>query len=114
MVPDVERLYRQVDLYVHLSDWEGMPNTVLEAMACGLPVIASRVGGIPELVQDLRTGLLLEPGDEAGLLAASRGLLQDEALRTGMGADARAFVEEHHALKTLPGILAQFYEEILA
>jgi len=113
-ISDVERLYRQVDLYLHLSDWEGMPNTILEAMACGLPVIASRVGGIPELVQNNQTGFLLEPGDEAGLLTAVQGLLRDDGLRTVMGAAARAFIERHHALESLPARLGGFYKEILA
>ncbi len=112
-VPDVERLYRQADVCLHLSDWEGMPNTVLEAMACGLPVIASRVGGLPELVQEGQTGYLVEPGDEATLLAQLRALMDDQESRSNLGGSGRAFVEQSHALHNLADILEEFYEVIL-
>ena len=112
-ISDVEHLYRQAHLCLHLSDWEGTPNTVLEAMACGLPVIASRVGGIPELMQDGRAGLLLDPGDETSLLGLFECLLQDTGLRQSLGIDARAFILQNHNLNRLPVYLEQFYREIL-
>ena len=81
------------DLLVLPSFSEGRPNVVLEAMACGRPVVASRVGGVPELVCDGVTGLLLPAGDSAALSAAIRGLMGDrDRLRT-MGTAARECVE---------------------
>ncbi|MGB8214202.1 MAG: glycosyltransferase family 4 protein [Anaerolineales bacterium] len=112
-VSDVENLYRHAHLCLHLSDLEGTPNTILEAMACGLPVIASRVGGVSDLVQNGQTGFLLEPGDESGLLTFIRQLMADEALRTSLGGSARAFIEQNYSLHRLPSILDTFYEVIL-
>lgn len=64
---------------------EGTPTVILEAMGLGLPVIATRVGGVPELVQDQVTGLLVEPGDVEAMADAMRLLATDEPLRTQMG-----------------------------
>ncbi len=80
-VSDVERLYQQMDVCLHLSDWEGLPNSVLEAMSCGLPVIASPVGGIPEIVQEGVSGFLVGADDEKGILRAITRLMNDTALR---------------------------------
>lgn len=71
---------------------EGIPVVLMEAMSCGLPVVASRLSGIPELVEDEVSGLLVEPGDVGGLAAAIRRLVDDPLLRARMGAAARARV----------------------
>jgi glycosyltransferase involved in cell wall biosynthesis len=70
----VAKYYRASDLYVHVAKAETFPNTVLEAMACGVPVIASNVGGIPEQVDDGITGLLI-PAQNAELMARSAQLI---------------------------------------
>jgi glycosyltransferase involved in cell wall biosynthesis len=72
---------------------EGLPICVLEAMAHGRPVVATAVGGIPQLVEHGRTGLLVEPGDADALRAALERLLGDAELRRRMGRAARARVE---------------------
>jgi glycosyltransferase involved in cell wall biosynthesis len=72
---------------------EGIPIVLMEALASGLPVVASRLAGIPELVEDGRTGLLVEPRDAAGLAAALRRLSDDPALRAQLAAAGRAKVE---------------------
>jgi glycosyltransferase involved in cell wall biosynthesis len=112
-VADVERLYRQSDICLHLSDWEGLPNTILEAMACGLPVIASRVGGIPELVQEGRTGFLIDLEDGVGLKFRLQDLVEKENVRKELGRATRLFIEKSHALSGLPQILEEFYETVL-
>ena len=73
---DVARWLQAADLYVHPSRADTFPNGVLEALACGTPVVASRVGGIPEQVRN-ETGILVEPGDPAALAAAIESLLAD-------------------------------------
>jgi colanic acid/amylovoran biosynthesis glycosyltransferase len=72
---------------------EGLPVVIMEAMGCGLPVVASRLSGIPELVIDDRTGYLVEPRDVAGITAALLRLAVDPELRQRLGAEARAEVE---------------------
>ncbi len=88
-VPD--RL-RAASVVVHPSSDEGMPAAVMEAMACGLAVIATAVGGTPEVVRHGGTGLLVAPGDFGGLVAACRSLAEDGELRRRLGANARALV----------------------
>ncbi len=99
VVDDVASLLRAADLFVHPSRSEGLPLAVLEALASGLPVVASRVGGIPEAVEDGRSGVLVPPGDPEALAGALRGLLAEperaEALgRAGHERAVRAFSVE--------------------
>jgi len=108
-VENAEVLFRQARLCLHISDWEGMPNTALEAMACGLPVIASRVGGLAELIQDEKTGYLISPGDFEDLLASVVRLIRDEGLRRSMGRQAREYVLKQHDLSMLPDRLLEIY-----
>lgn len=94
--------YHQADVFVQASvvtadgDRDGIPNSVLEAMATGLPVVATSVAGIPEVVTDRETGLLVAPGDPEALAAALTTVLGGPVLlREAMGANARRFVVEH-------------------
>ena len=73
---------------------EGRPNVVLEAQACGIPVVATRVGGTPELVRDGQTGLLVEPGSAASMARGLGRLLGDAPFRDSIGRAGRAMVEE--------------------
>jgi glycosyltransferase involved in cell wall biosynthesis len=86
---ELGRLYARAAVVVLPSHREGLPLTVLEAMAHGRPVVATAVGGIPELVEDGVTGLLVEPGDVAGLRGALERLLADPVLRRRLGREAR-------------------------
>jgi len=110
-VDDMAEVYAQADALVVTSQTEGSPNAVLEAMACGLPVVAPRVGGIPELVEDGETGLLLaeRAGTPAYVEAVGR-LLADEALCLRIGSAARRSVEAGRSLHALPRYLAELYE----
>jgi glycosyltransferase involved in cell wall biosynthesis len=85
--------YHAADLFALPSWAEGLPVAVLEAMACGLPIVASRVGGTPDLVQDEVSGLLVPPRDPAALAQALERLLRDHNARLGFGRAARIRVE---------------------
>ncbi|HEV3403651.1 MAG TPA: glycosyltransferase family 4 protein [Gaiellaceae bacterium] len=90
---ELEQLYDRAAVVVLPSHREGLPLCLLEAMAHGRPVVATAVGGIPQLVEDGRTGLLVEPGDTDGLRAALELLLADPELRLRMGRAARIRVQ---------------------
>ena len=93
--PDVAPYLLQMDLYVQSSVAEGMPNSVLEAMATGLPVVATAVGGTPDAVIDNETGLLVPPGDPSALADAVLRLLSDQRLAESFGRAGRARAEAH-------------------
>jgi glycosyltransferase involved in cell wall biosynthesis len=90
-----------VDLFVHPSLSDSFPNAVMEAMACGKPVVASRVDGVPELIVDGESGLLVEPGKAAALALAIAELKADENLRLSFGEAARSRVERHFGLNRM-------------
>lgn len=87
---DVEALLQDADIYVHPCLWEeAFGLTIAEAMACGCATVASRVGGIPEIIEDGRSGVLVQRGDVAELAQALRELLTDPMRRTNLGLEAR-------------------------
>ncbi len=96
--PDVETVLAALDVFVLSSISEGLPNTVLEAMATGLPVVATRVGGTDEVVEDGVTGVLVPPRSPEALGGAIARIIRDGALRGAMGAAARRRVETEFAL----------------
>ncbi|MDY0000761.1 MAG: glycosyltransferase family 4 protein [Polyangia bacterium] len=111
---DMPALLSAVDALVHVtSAWEGFPYAVLEAMAAGLPVIATRAGGIPEAVQDDRTGLLVERGDEAALSAAMARLAADPAAALGFGEKARQRVSQSFTEERMCQAHLALYERLL-
>jgi glycosyltransferase involved in cell wall biosynthesis len=84
----VLRLFRAADASLLASAWENFPHTVVEALAVGAPVIATAVGGVPEVVRDGENGLLVPPGDPAALAEAIRRFFGDEELRRRLAAAA--------------------------
>lgn len=109
---DATGLMQAADFLVLPSRFEGLSNALLEAMAAGCPVIASRVGGTPELVEDGQTGLLFPAGD-AGALAAALTRLADPALRARLADAARRHVTRHHTRAALAAATAAVYERCL-
>jgi glycosyltransferase involved in cell wall biosynthesis len=105
---EVLRTLHAVDAAVLPSRWENFPHLVVEALAVGTPVIASAVGGVPELVRDGENGLLVPPGDAAALAAAIERLVADAALRDRLAAAAAQSVA---ALE--PDVLHRRIEELL-
>lgn len=103
MVPNDERLrqlYRSADVFVLPTRAEAFGIAAVEASAAGLPVIASRIGGLTDVVRDGETGYLLGPDDHAGLAVALDRLCHDEDLRLAMGAAAREHAERHFSAAT--------------
>jgi glycosyltransferase involved in cell wall biosynthesis len=86
---DVPELLADADVFLLASRSEGLPLSVIEAMAAGLPVVASDVGGLRELVRDGETGTLVPPGDPAALANALRPLVADRELRRCFGSAGR-------------------------
>jgi glycosyltransferase involved in cell wall biosynthesis len=87
-------LFRGADASLLTSSWENFPHTVVEALAVGTPVIATRVGGVPELVRDEENGLLVPPGDAEAVARAARRLIGEPGLRERLAAAAAASVEQ--------------------
>ena len=112
-VDEVARRLRAAALYVHPSRADTFPSGVLEALACGTPVVASRVGGIPEQVTD-ETGVLVEPGDPAALAAAIQSLLADPDRRARMGAAAAADARRRFSLDRQLDAYLELYSDAAA
>jgi glycosyltransferase involved in cell wall biosynthesis len=107
-------VYAESDILVMTSDFEGTPNVILEAMAAGLPTVANKVGGIPEIVEHGKTGFLAEDYDEEQMIELLRPLIASEAARARIGQSARQYIEANHALARLPQYLSDLYQPILA
>jgi len=111
---DVPELLARADVFVLSSRSEGAPLSILEAMAAGLPVVASDVGGVGELVVDGETGLLVPHGDAAGLARALARVLDDRALRARLGAAGRARARERFGLAALRDAHVEVYTRELS
>lgn len=107
--PDVPSLLHTFEIFCLTSDFEGTPNAVLEAMAAGLPVIATRVGGLPRLVDDGVSGLLIDPGDIHGLADSLRVLLRDPTRAKQMGIAGRKRVEAEFGPETIVRQFEEYY-----
>jgi len=110
---DVDELMRQASLFVRPSYLEGMPLTVLEAMASGLPVVATPVGGTPEIVSDEDTGYLVSVGDRDALAGAISSLLDDPVGTARMGARGRQIVETGYSWDRAVERTEAVYREVI-
>jgi glycosyltransferase involved in cell wall biosynthesis len=110
---DVARLLPGADLFLLTSISEGIPLTVIEAMAAGLPVVSTRVGGLPEVVEEGRTGLLVPSGDPARLAQAICELAAKPSLREEMGRVGRQRAEAVFSERLMHARYEQLYREML-
>ncbi len=108
------RLRKEMDLFTAPARWEGFGLTPLEAMACGVPTVAARVGAYETLIRDGQTGSLIAPGDASALTVALARWLDDDAARAQAGADARAHVTANHAIEGEAQALVDLYRRMLA
>jgi glycosyltransferase involved in cell wall biosynthesis len=106
-------LYRTVDVFCLPSWWEAMPLSLLEAMASGLPVVASSVGDVPKVVDPEVTGRLVPPKDPVALADALEPLLLDHTLRSEMGTAARRLAEARFTTRRMAAEIAFLYDEVL-
>lgn len=111
---DVPAIMRGLDLFVLPSLAEGISNTLLEAMASGLPVVATRVGGNPELMEEGITGSLVPPADPHALSAAIRDYVVNREMIRGHGASARRAVESRFGMDAMVKAYMGVYDSILA
>ncbi len=111
---DLGNILAAIDIFAMPSFWEGLPLSMVLAMGAGLPVVASRVAGIPEVVNHGATGLLVDPGDRAQLTSALTSLVQDSALRTRLGTAARSFVVPRFGIDGYVASITGLYDRLLA
>jgi len=109
---EMHEIYRRDDILVLTSDYEGTPNVILEAMAHGLPVIATKVGGTPEILNE-KCGYLVETENETGLIKAAVQLIENAELRKNMGTEGFQYIKNNHSLETLKNQLTGIYGNLV-
>jgi len=111
---DIRDWLERADVFVHSSRWEGFGIVLLEAMLAGLPVVATRVSAVPEVVVDGETGLLVDAGDDAGLAAHLTALLTDGERAATLGEAGRQRALSEFSVARMTDRTLAVYEEVLA
>jgi glycosyltransferase involved in cell wall biosynthesis len=106
-------MMQRADLFVHCSEHEGLPVAIMEAMSAGLPVVASRLGGVPDLVHEGKTGYMVTPDDTDGYAKKILLLLKNEPLRFHLGANGNAFAEQKLSKRQVVSTLKSVYTELM-
>lgn len=110
---DIPEFMRQLDVFWLTSDWEGTPNAVLEAMASGVPVVATRVGGCAEIIEDGRTGYLVPPGTVSDLVARTEILLKDRSKAKEIGRQAAETARKKFSIEAMVAAASRLYRRVL-
>ena len=110
----IARYYQAADVYVHAARADTFPLTVLEAAACGTPVVATAVGGIPEQIEEGRTGLLVRAGDAEAMAKSVTRLLENDHMRSILGDEAAALVRRRFNLSQQVQRYLSWYERIVS
>ena len=111
-VDNVAAYLQASDIFAFPTLDEALGMSAVEAQACGLPAVASRTGGVPDIVEDGATGILVPPGEAGPLAGGLRGLLGDSELRTRFGAAARARAKERFAFDTMVSRYAELFRSL--
>ncbi|HNS45222.1 MAG TPA: glycosyltransferase, partial [Alphaproteobacteria bacterium] len=109
---DIDNLMEKSDLYALITNWEGLPLTIIEAMRAGLPVVATNVGGVGELISPNETGILVEPNSDEALIMALETLLKDRDALEKMGQAGRKRYENHFTFAAMAQRTVAVYERI--
>jgi glycosyltransferase involved in cell wall biosynthesis len=110
---DVERLLNAIDIFVLSTKTEGLPLVILEAMACAKPVVATAVGGVPELIRDKETGFLHSPGDYEAQANQLSLLVEDKALRHRLGEAGRALARSDFSRERFATEVSNLYSKLM-
>ncbi len=111
--PNIPEILNALDIFVLPSLSEGMPNVVLEAMACGIPTIATAVGGTPEVIEDGKNGILIASEDEPHLIRVLKELIQNQNQRQTIGIEGRKRMLYHFSLKKMVSEYELLYNALL-
>ncbi len=106
--------YQAADVYIHAARADTFPNTVLEALACGIPVVATAVGGIPEQIENGITGFLVQPLNAKAMATRIIQLIEDEEIRQRMGVQAAISAKKRFDLERQANDYLEWYEEIVS
>ncbi|MGE0681853.1 MAG: glycosyltransferase [Candidatus Binatia bacterium] len=112
--PNVPEFLAAADFFVHVPHYEGLGVAIIEALAAGLPIIASRVGGIPELIEEGKTGLLVPPQDAESLSRSLLHLLENPSFARQLGKAGQMFARKHLDARTMAQANEALYLELLA
>jgi len=110
---DVAELLYKSHLFVLLSDWEGLPLSILEAMSCGLPIVASDVGGVKEAVIQSINGFVIPRDDDADLINKLTLLLTDSSMRIKMGKESRILYEKNFTFDLMHEKTLAYYKQVI-
>jgi glycosyltransferase involved in cell wall biosynthesis len=105
-------LYQRAAVFVHPAHYEGLPTVLLEAMACGRPVVATAVSGALDVIQPGENGLLVPPRNPSEMAAAILRLLADPAMAERLGRAARHTVEERYSWEKVGSRYLQLYQQL--
>jgi glycosyltransferase involved in cell wall biosynthesis len=110
---DIAGACNRSQIFLCTSRADNLPNTVIEAIACGLPVVAYRVGGLPDMVRHEWNGYLADPEDPVDFARGIEWVLADEDRRRTLGANSRALAEERHEPSVVAAQYADIYQGIM-
>jgi glycosyltransferase involved in cell wall biosynthesis len=110
---DIPTLLKAFDVFVLTSSWEGLPNVIMEAMCARVAVVATEVGGVPELIRNGINGIMVADNDLAGLVQSIQLLVTDKDQRYRLGEEGRRFIEEHFGVNRMAEETAAIYENLL-
>lgn len=110
---DIPRLLRAFDIFILTSLWEGLPNVIMEAMCARLPVVATDVGGVSELIKHGENGFLVPPDDACAMFDAVSRLIDDEELRIEFGHAGHRIIEKRFSLDQMCEATSEIYDELL-
>lgn len=110
---DIRPAFHTSDLLLLTSNYEGTPNVAMEALACGIPVVSTRVGGVEDVVLNGETGKIYEVNDENGIVQGILSLVEERENLKIMGQNGRNYIEKNYSLNLLPQKLNQLYTSVL-